>query len=102
MPLKNIRQEFFPLTDTVVGSSAPLSHLEERAHIITAKGSANKVQEALASHRHWGYRGVVYKNNKNEINPGKEADTFKRLKKKFSEAQHNDDGSPEEEMGPSL
>lgn len=75
--------------------------LEDRTHIITAKGSANKVQEALASHRHWGYRGVVYKNN-NEINPDKEADTFKQLKKKFSETWHNDDGSPEEESGPSL
>jgi hypothetical protein len=76
--------------------------LEERTHIITAKGSANKVQEALASHRHWGYRGVVYKNNNNEINPDKEADTFKQLKKKFSETRHNDDGSLEEESGPSL
>ncbi|MBL7480598.1 hypothetical protein [Legionella bononiensis] len=59
--------------------------IEMRANVITAPSPSNKVQDALASHRHWGYEGHVYKDDKYEINLNKAADTFKMLKKQFTE-----------------
>lgn len=59
------------------------TQLEQRRYVITEQ-SPNKVQEALASHRHFGRHGKVYR-NQNEIDLENAAKTYQCLKKKFTE-----------------
>lgn len=59
------------------------TQLEQRRYVITEQ-SPNKVQEALASHRHFGRHGKVYK-KQNEIDVENAAQTYQCLKKKFTE-----------------
>ena len=56
--------------------------LAERATVITYEGSANRVQEALASHRYLGKGGDVYKKG-DQIDMDKSAHTFKMLKAEY-------------------
>ncbi len=69
--------------------------LLERGTVISDNGPANKVQEALASHRHWGKGGAVYKAGE-QIDMEYSAKTFKDLKAQFtkSRAPTNDEDSP--------
>jgi hypothetical protein len=60
--------------------------LDQRGTVITQAGPANKVQEALASHRHLGKGGDVYKKG-NEIDVENAANTFKKLKAQFGKQQ---------------
>lgn len=66
--------------------------LQERGSVITHQGPANKVQEALASHRHFGKGGEVYKKG-GEIDYEKAAQTYKSLKAEFRKTRDEDSSS---------
>lgn len=59
--------------------------LADRTHVIS--GAENRVQEALASHRHLGKRGDIYKKD-GKIDVSRAARTFKQLK---TECEHDDE-----------
>jgi hypothetical protein len=69
--------------------------LLERGTVISDDGPVNKVQEALASHRHWGKGGDVYKTGE-KIDMAHSAQTFKDLKTQFTKAREPtiDEDSP--------
>ena len=58
--------------------------LIERLHVVTKEGAPNALQEALASYSLFGITNVVYKNEQNEIDISKSAETFRLLKEKFT------------------
>lgn len=64
--------------------------LEKREFVITEEGSANPVQEALASQLHWGQDGNVYKNELENIDVDKTADTIKNLYGQFFNTKKDD------------
>ena len=72
-----------------------MTPLEQRRFVITNKGPANKVQEALASHR-WSLLsgGKVYKNKNNEIEITKAASPFQKLKKQFGSLKEKTSEGP--------
>ncbi|MCC5792307.1 MAG: hypothetical protein JJT82_06850 [Legionellaceae bacterium] len=56
--------------------------LEERQQLLASR-QTQEVMEALASHRYWGKRGNVYKNEKGGVDPRQAATTFKHFKERF-------------------
>lgn len=69
--------------------------LHLRGNVISHTGPANKVQEALASHRHLGKSGNVYKKG-DQIDIKEAAATFKRLKSEFRKITANNVEKKEE------
>lgn len=77
--------------------------LEDRKNLL----SSNKTQgvmEALASHRYFGKRGNVYKNEKGGVDPKKAATTFKKFREKFNIETKKLDSlkTPEANTGPRM
>ncbi|WP_133136539.1 hypothetical protein [Legionella rowbothamii] len=97
----NLRESSHWYTRGVVAKAARIEAalctipLLERGTVISKDGPANKVQEALASHRHWGKGGEVYKTG-DKIDMAHSAQTFKDLKAQFTEAREPtmDEDSP--------